>query len=370
MNIHFDETALRDTQVVIDTEAIRFNFRNIKEMCGDNTAVMPVIKANAYGHGAGEIARVLHEEGAVYLAVATLTEALELRALSDDYEIFILGHTPDRLLEKVVDNRITQTVFSYKQAELLSALACGKGVKARVHLKVDTGFHRLGTDDAEELKKILQLPGIEAEGIFSHLALASYEDDMEQFRRFMNMVDELERDGFRFKYKHIADSIACVDYPEFRLDMVRPGALIFGLKSFHKGHIEIKQAISMITKISQLHRIPEGEGVSYDYCWKAPRDSVIATLPFGYADGYPRNMRDKGYVTIRGIKCPLVGVLCMDQCMADVTHVPGVSEDDIAVIYGDGTDNTMNIQEASELAGTNKNEIIARIMARPVRVYY
>ena len=178
MNIHFDETALRDTQVVIDTEAIRFNFRNIKEMCGDNTAVMPVIKANAYGHGAGEIARVLHEEGAVYLAVATLTEALELRALSDDYEIFILGHTPDRLLEKVVDNRITQTVFSYKQAELLSALACGKGVKARVHLKVDTGFHRLGTDDAEELKKILQLPGIEAEGIFSHLALASYEDDM------------------------------------------------------------------------------------------------------------------------------------------------------------------------------------------------
>lgn len=370
MNVHFDEKAPRDTQVLVDTQAIRENFRNIKEMCGETTAVMPVIKANAYGHGAAEIARVLYEEGAVYLAVATLTEALELRAASDDYPLFILGHTPDRLLDRVVENRITQTVFSFRQAELLSALAEDRGVKARVHLKVDTGFHRLGTDDVEELRKILSLPGLEVEGIFSHLALAGYEDDMAQFDKFMKIADELEKDGFRFRYRHIADSIACVDYPEFRLDMVRPGALVFGLKGFRKGHIEIRQAIGMVTKISQLHRIPKGEGVSYDYCWKAPKDSVIATLPFGYADGYPRNMRDRGYVTIRGIKCPLVGVLCMDQCMADVTHVPGVSEGDIAVIYGDGTDNTMDIQEASELAGTNKNEIIARIMARPVRVYY
>jgi len=151
--------------------------------------------------------------------------------------------------------------------------------------------------------------------------------------------------------------------------MVRPGALVYGLRGFHKGYVEVTQAMAFKTRISQLHRIKAGEGVGYDYLWRAARDSVIATLPFGYADGYPRNMRDKGYVTIRGMKCPLVGVLCMDQCMADVTDVANVAEGDEAVIYGSGRDNTMDIPEAAALAGTNKNEIIARILARPPRVY-
>lgn len=369
MNIFFDESAPRDTQVHIDTQAILKNFRNIKEACGEKTAVMPVLKANAYGHGMDRVAQLLYEEGTVYLAVATLTEALNLRSLNEDYPLFILGHTPDRMLETVVDKRITQTIFSYSQGKLLSDLAEGKGVKACVHLKVDTGLHRLGTDDVEELRKIISLPGLDVEGIYSHLALTSYDDDIIQFNKFMNIADELEKDGFKFKYRHISDSIAAMDYPEFRLDMVRIGAIIYGLKGFRKGHLELHQALSMVTRISQLHRIPKGEGVSYDYCWRAPRDSVIATLPFGYADGYPRNMQDKGYVTIRGIKCPLIGVLCMDQCMADVTHVPDVSEGDIAVIYGDGSDNTMSIPEAAELAGTIKNDIIARVMARPLRIY-
>ena len=151
--------------------------------------------------------------------------------------------------------------------------------------------------------------------------------------------------------------------------MVRPGALVYGLRGFHKGYIDVKQAVTFKTRISQLHKVKTGEGVGYDYLWRAQRDSIIATLPFGYADGYPRNMRDKGYVTIHGIKCPLVGVLCMDQCMADVTDVPNVKEADEAIIYGTGENNTMDIAEAAALAGTNKNEIVARLMARPPRVY-
>ena len=131
----------------------------------------------------------------------------------------------------------------------------------------------------------------------------------------------------------------------------------------------MKQAVSFMTRISQLHRIKKGEGVGYDYLWRAPEDTLVGTVPFGYADGYPRNMRGKGYVTIRGVKCPLIGVLCMDQCMVDLTAVPDAREGDLAVIYGDGTNNTMSIQEASELAGTNKNEIVARLLPRPPRVY-
>ena len=221
----------------------------------------------------------------------------------------------------------------------------------------------------EELFSICREPNLKIEGIFSHLALAGEEEDARQYARFMAVVEALEARGVSFRYKHLADSIAAVDYPEYRMNMIRPGALVYGLRGFHKGYVEVKQAVSFITRISQLHRIKKGEGVGYDYLWRAPEDTLVGTVPFGYADGYPRNMRGKGYVTIRGVKCPLIGVLCMDQCMVDLTAVPDAREGDLAVIYGDGTNNTMSIQEASELAGTNKNEIVARLLPRPPRVY-
>ena len=153
------------------------------------------------------------------------------------------------------------------------------------------------------------------------------------------------------------------------MNMIRPGALIYGMIGFHKGKLPVQQIMTFRSAISQLHTLQPGEGLSYDYAWKAQRESIIATLPFGYADGYPRNMRDKGYVIINGVKCPLVGIICMDQCMADVTDVPGVCPGMDAVIYGDGSDGSMTIQEASELAGSNKNEILARILERPAREY-
>ncbi len=360
---------LRDTIVEVDLRAIGANMDAICQMVGPEVAVMPVVKANAYGLGAVGVAPTLMEHGARYLAVATLSEAMELRRVYADYPLFILGHTPDRLLGMVAENDITQTVFSRHQAEILGSAAMAMGKTAKVHIKVDTGFHRLGIYDADELFAICNTKGIEVEGIFSHLALVNAEEDAKQFEKLTAMIDELEGRGASFKYKHITDSISAVDYPEYRLNMVRPGALVYGLRGFHKGYIEVTQAMAFKTRISQLRRIKAGEGVGYDYLWRAGRDSVIATLPFGYADGYPRNMRDKGYVTIRGVKCPLVGVLCMDQCMADVTDVPSAAEGDEAVIYGSGRDNTMDIPEAASLAGTNKNEIVARLTARPPRVY-
>lgn len=360
---------LRDTYVQVDLAALAGNMDAIRAMVGPEVAIMPVIKANGYGLGAVGIAPTLLAHGACCLAVATLTEALELREAYPDAPLFILGHTPNRLLPIVAREHITQTVFTAAQGKLLSEAAASLGRKAKVHLKVDSGFHRLGTEDVEELYSICQEPNLEVEGIFSHLALAGEEEDAKQYARFLAVVEALEARGVSFRYKHLADSIAAVDYPEYRLNMVRPGALVYGLRGFHKGYIEVKQAVSFLTRLSQVRRIQKGEGVGYDYLWRAPEDTRVGTVPFGYADGYPRNMRDKGYVTIRGVKCPLIGVLCMDQCMVDLTNVPDAQEGDLAVIYGDGTNNTMSIQEASELAGTNKNEIVARLLPRPPRVY-
>lgn len=360
---------LRDTYVEVDLDALRFNMKSISALCGSEVSVMPVIKANGYGHGAAGIAPVLMESGAAYLAVATLTEALELREAYADYPLFILGHTPDRLLDIVIEKNITQTVFSLRQAELMDSLAAKAGKKAKVHLKVDTGFHRLGIYDEEELFKICSLPHIEAEGIFSHLALVNDEENRKQYDMFTDMISRLEARGITFRYKHISDSISLVDYPEYRMNMVRPGALVFGLRGFHKGFVEVKQTLRFVTHISQIHSVKKGEGVGYDYLWKAPEDTVIGTVPFGYADGYPRNMRGKGYVTVSGIKCPVIGVICMDQCMIDLSNVPDPHEGDMAVIYGDGSGNTMDIAEASQLADTNKNEIVSRITARPPRIY-
>lgn len=368
-----DTEMLRDTQIRVDLSRIGENMDLIREMAGEETAVMAVIKANGYGHGAVGIAPTLMEHGAAYLAVATLSEAVELRRHYPDYPLFILGHTPDRLLPYVIENRITQTIFSLKQAKILSDLALTAKTTAKVHLKVDTGFHRLGHTPsdafAREIQEMFALPGLEVEGIFSHLALAGDAENETQFRAFTDFVSALENSGCHFRYRHIADSIAAVDFPRYRLDMIRPGALLYGMQGFHKGTLPVQQAMTFRTAISQLHAVSAGEGVSYDYLWKADRDSLIATLPFGYADGYPRNLRDKGYVVINGVKAPLVGVICMDQCMADVTDVPNVCESMEAIIYGDGTDGSMTIAEAASLAETNKNDIIGRIPARPPRVY-
>lgn len=364
-----DQLILRDTIVKVDLSAIAENMRLIAEMCGPDVAIMPVIKANGYGHGAVGIAPTLMECGSTYLAVATLTEALELREAYPDYPLFILGHTPDRLAHIVVEKNITQTLINLKQAKALSEAAVAADKVVKVHLKVDTGFHRLGIYDEEELYQMYQLPNLEVEGIFSHLALTSDEENLKQYELLVDMIERLEARGCSFRYKHIADSISLVDYPEYRMNMVRPGALIYGLKGFHIGSLPVKQCISFESRISQIHEVKEGEGVGYDYLWRAPKDTRVGTMPFGYSDGYPRNMRDKGYVTIHGVKCAVLGVICMDQCVVDLSELPQAQEGDVGIIYGNGENNTMDIEEAAQLAGSNKNEIVARILSRPPRVY-
>jgi len=358
-----------DTTIHVSLKKLGQNLDALRELTGEDVVVMAVIKANGYGHGAKEISPTLLAHGANYLAVARLEEALPLREAYPDAPLFVLGYTPDRLLETAVANRITLTIFTRHQAQLLSEAAQKLHTTATVHLKVETGFNRLGTDDTDELRAILCTPHLYAEGIYSHLALKNRPSDENQLDRFLNIVNTLEKEGHTFRYRHIADSISTVDYPDFRLNMIRPGAILYGMKGFESNEITVQPVMSMQTRIARLRSIPAGEGVGYDLDWVAQRPSVIATLPFGYADGYPRALGGRGYVTIRGCKCPLVGVLCMDQCVADVTDVPGVQEGDTAIIYGDGTANTLSVAEAAQLAGCNKNEILCRLTQRPARIY-
>ena len=365
--------ALRDTIIEIDLGKLSKNVKMIKEMAGSDVAVMAVIKANGYGHGARAIAPTLMEHGAALLAVATIEEALELKQTFPDYPVLVMGLTPDRALPYAAEYGIIQTIDSLHQARLLNEATAELRQPAKIHLKVDTGFHRIGFSDSEEgiqeMLQIKELPWLVTDGIFSHLALLDDASNLEQYQRFTRVIDVLQAEGFSFRFRHIADSIALVDYPEYRMDMVRAGALIYGLRGFHKGFVSVRQALTFETKICHISHVRQGEGVSYDYTWRAPADTRVGTLPFGYADGYPRNLRDHGFVTIRGVRCPIIGVICMDQCMVDLTQVPDAQIGDTAVIYGNGSDNAPDIQEISQLAGTNKNEIVSRLSSRPTRIY-
>ena len=364
---------LRDTYVEVNLDNIAYNMKSIKSMLGSNVKIAAVLKADAYGHGAIEVAKTVMENGAEYIAVATLNEALEIRKRFNDYRIFIMGFTPDKLLEYVVKNDITQSIFSYKQAKLLSELGYKYNKVPVVHIKYDTGFNRLGfrdsTESIEEIARIAKIKNINVEGIFSHLALAGREGDEKQYKKFVAAINRLKEMGIDFKYKHIEDSISAVDYPEYRFNMIRPGAIIYGIKGFQYGSLDLKQSLTFKSKISYVKEILEGEGVSYDYLWKAQRRSIIGTLPVGYADGYPRNLSNKGYVTVHGKRAPIVGLICMDQLMVDLTDIPEAKEGDEVVLFSNGEDNTMDLNTMARLAGTNKNEIITRISRRVPRVY-
>lgn len=367
------ETILRDTIVEVDLSKIAFNMQSIKKMVGEEVAIAAVVKANAYGHGAVGIAKTLVENGADYLAIATLNEALEIRRNFKDYKLFIMGYTRDDLLEYVVKNDIVQTIFSLDQAEILNKLGKKHDKKPKVHIKYETGLNRLGFKDCEksieEIEKISKLDYVDVEGIFSHLALAGAESNKIQYEKFVNAIEKLENRNVKFKYRHIEDSISAVDHPEYHMDMIRPGATIYGIRAYHYGYLELRQAMKFKTRISHIKTIEKGEAVSYDYLWRAERESIIGTLPFGYSDGYPRNLMGKAHVSIHGKKAPVIGFICMDQCMVDLTDIPQVKVGDQVIIYGDGSENTLDIEQISQLADTNKNDIMSRLSIRSPRIY-
>lgn len=366
---------LRETWAEINLDALLHNYNEARKLLEKGTKLAAVLKADAYGHGAPEIAGVLAAEGADMFAVACLTEALEIRRKLPLPQILIMGYTFDHHLKAAVENDITLTVFSIEQAELVSQIAAGLGRTAKIHVKIDTGFNRLGMkpgkDTEAAVEKMAGLGNLEIEGIFSHLALTDRENDKKQFDLFMNLINNLKNKGIHIPVKHICDSIGMVRYPDYRLDMVRAGAFLYGAgpKDNANKSIKLEPALALKTRIALIKEIGPGEGISYDYTFKADRKCRVGTLPAGYADGYPRCLSNKGFAGVRGKRARVIGLICMDQCMIDLTDIPEAElGDEVVLIGGTGPDG-IPLLETADLAGTNRNEILSGISRRVPRVY-
>ncbi len=388
---------LRHTRYDIDLDAVAHNFRQVLRMIappeGRPGARAPraavVLKADAYGLGAVPIARVLLREGADMLAVACLPEALQLRAAFSDAPILVMGHTPGEYAAEAVRRRVTCTIFDHAQAEALSAAARAMGTVAVAHVKVDTGMNRLGLKPdqfaagsgegsaAALLARMAALPGLKLEGIFTHLALNDEASDAAQFAMFTRLLDDASALGVRFAIRHVCDSIGLMRYPDYRLDMVRAGAVMYGVTPLNTPLTDkagIRTPFRFSTRISRLRPMAAGEGVGYDYTWRAPEGgALLATLPVGYADGYKRCLSNAASVVVRGVRAPVVGLVCMDQCTVDVSAVPGVSEGDEAILLGgDSADRPgqgIPVLEMASWAATNRNDVICSIGRRVPRVY-
>jgi alanine racemase len=376
---------LRDTRLEVDLDALEGNARAMSAFLREGPAaadgkppkLAAVLKADGYGLGAVECAGAFIRGGAAMLAVACLPEALELRRAYPEATIMVMGHTPDRLLPLCVRERIVCTLWSAEQARALSDAARSVGATAGFHLKLDTGMNRLGLRPgpgaAEAVARLSSLPGLHMAGVFTHLALVDAERDRAQFEMFMDFVAELQGLGVDPGLRHVCDSIGLARYPEYRLDLVRAGAALYGLPPLRSPAVEragLRTAFALRTRISRLRRLGPGEGVGYDHSWKAPEEgALLATLPIGYADGYRRSLSNKGAVLIHGVRAPVVGLVCMDQCTADVSAVPGVAEGDEVLLLGEGPDGLVAPLEMAAWVGTNRNELVAGLGRRVPRVY-
>ena len=366
--------AKRAVWAEIDLAAIEHNIQEIKKCIHGGARLCAVIKADAYGHGAIAVARKAVEQGASYLAVAVLSEALELRQAGFTEPILILGATPLEEADCVVENNITQTVFTLEAAEAIAQAARRCNRTAKVHLKVDTGMSRIGIrpELAGELaKQISMLPGVELEGMFSHFALSDSRDKTyakEQLARFELAIRKVEEKGVQIPIKHLANSAAILEMPETHFDMVRAGVILYGLwPSDEVEHvIELRPAMKVCAKLVYIKTMESGAPISYGCTFHTARQSRIATLPVGYADGYTRLFAGKAVVELHGQRVPVVGSICMDQCMVDVTDVPQAVEGDAVVLFGSPT---LPADEAAGWLGTINYEIICMVSPRVPRIY-
>ena len=371
---------IRPTWAEIDLDNLRYNFAEIKKAISQNAKLCAVVKADGYGHGAFEVAEVAIASGASYLAVAFLDEAVELRQKGIKIPILILGFTPSAQFDTIIEYDITQTIYNVESAKILSEKALKQNKKAKVHIKLDTGMSRIGfqTDEASigQIKEIGKLQGLEVEGIFTHFAKADEKDSSatyQQFQSFTNAVNAIENDSLKIPIKHVANSAAIISYPQTHLDMVRPGIIIYGMypsKEVPREKVRLKPVMSLKTRIAHVKSVPKGKAISYGGTYITQRQSLIATLPIGYADGYSRLLSSKAHVLVNGQRAPIVGRICMDQCMIDVTDVKEeVMQGDEVILIGSYGNESISAEDLADIIGTINYEITCGISKRVPRVY-
>ena len=351
----------------IDIDMVRHNYLTACEEC-PNTKVIPVLKADAYGLGAAKMAPALWEAGCDLMAVAEYGEAAEIREVCAETDIFVMGYTHPALFEEALKNRIILTVQDVESAQLLNDAAKKLDTIARVHIKLDTGLHRLGMDPetaADDIAKIAGMENIRIEGVFTHLALRGKESDDIQLERFDSVTEKLDAMGIKYGMRHALDSIGMLLYPERRMDAVRAGAWVFGSANRHFPNPEkCPLPMRLCARITRVEKIKAGECLGYDDDHPLTRDSIIATVGCGYYDGVPR-VCSKGYVVVNGQRAPIAGLVMMDQLTVDVTDVPGVKQGDAVTFFGDG----ISLLEASGWYSWNRNELMARMSRRVVKIY-
>lgn len=364
---------LRDVYSEIDLGAVEHNLTAIRRHIQPTAKLCAVVKANAYGHGAVEVSRIAVRCGADFLAVATVDEALELRRAGFELPIMILGLIPPATSDVVVENNITVTVATFEMAKHISDAAVNLDMTAKIHLKVETGMGRIGVnpDDAVTLaKQIDALPNIEIEGVFTHFADADTPDKtftLKQLAIFKETARKIRANGVDVKICHIAESAAILEIPDAHLDMVRCGVITYGMypSAEVKHTIELRPAMKLVAKVVYVKKITAGTSIGYGREFVAGRDSVIATFPLGYADGYIRAY--KGFhVEIHGKLAPIAGRVCMDQFMVDVTDIPDVKIGDDAILFGS---DLISIEDAARHLNTINYEVTCLVASRVPRIF-
>ena len=364
----------------IDLDAIASNLEAMKHNLNENTKIMAIIKADGYGHGAVQIAEMLEEVDYIYgFGVATLDEALLLKAKGVKKPILVLGCVFPDQYEKMLKNEIRVNVYTEEMAKEISTIAEAKNMTAYVHIKLDTGMSRLGFRTCEEsveaITRISKMKNVCMEGIFTHMAKADEKDKdftFNQIREFTWMTEQLKQRGVTFAYEHCANSAAIIDVPEANFDLVRAGISMYGLypsEEVQKSNVKLSPALELKSQVIYVKVIPKDVPISYGGTFVSEREMKIATIPVGYADGYPRKLSSVGYVLINGKKAPIVGRVCMDQFMVDVTDIENVCFGDTVTLIGKDGNEMITVEDLSELSGRFNYEFVCDIGKRVPRVF-
>jgi alanine racemase len=365
------------TWAEIDLDAIEKNVDSFRRHVGEKVRIIAVVKANAYGHGAAPVARAALRAGAEMLAVHRAIEGVELRRAGIEAPILIMGYTPPDGAELVVEWRLTPSLMTTEFAQALSQRAVAVGRQVAVHVKVDSGMNRYGlmpTEAVDFLRQIKALPGLTLEGLFTHFATADWADQTftrKQLDIFLDVRLAARQAGCEFLLTHAANSAASMILRESHLDAIRPGIALYGLEPSSEWQpvFALHPALALKSTVSRIRMAPPGEGVSYSRTFITQRPTRLALAPVGYGDGFHRILSNKGEVLIRGKRAPLVGRVCMDQFVVDVTHIPDVQQDDEVVLVGRQGDESIRAERVAALAGTINYEVTTGLLPRVARFY-
>lgn len=366
------------TYAAIDLDAIAHNLTELKKKIKKGVLSLAIVKADAYGHGAVGVAKAIQDD-VDYFGIAELGEAVELREAGVNKPILVLSYTSPYQYETLVKNELTQTIFNYDDAVALSQAAVKLKKIARVHIAVDTGMSRIGffcnAESVETVKRINDLPNIYIEGIFSHYACADCverETTNKQTQVFKDFIAQLENRGMYIPIKHLCNSAGLLSVDE-QFDMVRLGIVMYGLypdECVNDGSINLKPAMKIVSHVSHVKEVPAGSGVSYGHTYFTDKPTRIATVCIGYADGYSRSLSNKGRVLINGEYAPVIGRVCMDQLMVDVTALSNVSVGDEVVVLGTDGHNSISAEDIAKLTDTINYEVVCQFQKRVTILHY